>query len=311
MPSTPGPLPRRRDLRPAPAAPAAPVALLWVVIGAVLIAVSLAVMWGLNQGGAADDARADGAVPGENTVTPDADAALAGAPTTPAPSPEPEPTTTTDPAEGAVVAQGALDALPNASDCRNLYADAQVFHAYTNAVPGDAWPDLVSARRPASVLEDLREPCGDDYARRLADFIVTDPSAPELLVYTVRDHLGELPQHHPAPDDARELEMFRTADGNIGCTLTPDGAGCSVTTRSFPDPPECPDGAGGQGFSVALFTTEVYPCAGTITGGSTVLPDGASARVGDYACTVEGAGVRCWHTVSGTEFQLSATAFRG
>lgn len=315
--------PRRRDLRSADVAPPAgrsiAVPLLSVLVGVVIIALALTLLWGLGRGDAAglDEPEQAAGVPGASAVaTPDDDAP----PTEQAAdvADDDAGVASDNAADDAALAGGTsddvlaravaeLDMLAQSSTCDSMYADAGRFHDYAaTAAATGAWPDLVSARRPAVTLEAIAERCDERYADRLTRYIVDDPQTDELLRYTLQDHLAELPQHHPAPSDALDLEMFHAAGGTIDCTLTYDGAGCAVTAFSFDDPPACLD-ADATSFSVAVFAAEVFPCAGTITGGATALADGHSTAVGDYACTAIDAGVRCWHTVSGTAFELSGT----
>lgn len=283
----------RRELREQRTGAAGP--LLRLLIGAVSIGVALLLLWGLGQ------REPDTAAAPEMTASPLPSAEQL------ADDDEATPSATALDADELAAAIARLDELTVASSCSNLYADAQVFHEYTaTAGAAGAWPDLVAARRPAVTVDSLASHCDEGYARQLARYIIDDPRAEELLVYTLQDHLAELPQHHPAPSGAAEIEAFRTSDGEVGCTLTVDGVGCAVEDHDFADPPACLDA--GEAFSVALFATDVYPCAGTVDGGRTRLPEGESATVGDYACTAIEDGVRCWHTVSGTAFELTPTA---
>lgn len=305
--------PSRRELRePAPTSGlAGPVLVLF--IGGVSLAVALVLLWGLGQREPGGDA-ADPPPAGDAAITPP------GSPTAP-PTPDAAPSTLAGDESPAVPTGGAvsdaevaaavarLDAAVETSDCANLYVDAQAFHGYVViAGASGTWADLVAARRPAVAVEALAGRCDPQYAQRLARYVIDDPRSDALLVYTLQDHFAELPQEFPAPADALDAEAVRTPDGNIGCTLTRDGVGCVVHVHDFTEPPECLEGASGD-FSVALFATEVYPCAGTVTGGSTVLHEGRSTAVGDYACTAGHAGVHCWHTVSGQSFTLTPTAF--
>ncbi|MEE6281758.1 hypothetical protein [Georgenia sunbinii] len=283
--------------------------LLTLIVGGVALALALLLMWGVSQRESADpvplpDAALAVTEPalGNNDEDEDDDEIP-----TPEAGPD-EPAGTAEEVDAVELAQAVarLDSLVQTSSCANLYADAQIFHEYVPVAGSTgSWADLVSARRPAVTLDGLAARCDGRYVEQLARYIIDDPRADPLLVYTLQDHLAELPQHHPAPTDALDAPTFRTA-GGVGCTLTYDGVGCAVTTHDFADPPACLEGATGA-FSVALFATEIYPCAGTVTGGATELADGRSAAVGDYACTAVGTGVRCWHTVSGTEFALSPT----
>src|SRR5699024_7500925 len=131
-----------------------------------------------------------------------------------------------------------------------------------------------------------------------------DPAAAPAVVDAVRGHHDAVALARPAPEGAVPDDAFRTPSGNIRCTLTLDGAGCAVVVRSFANPPGCTTPAG-EPLSVALFADDVLPCVGTVDGGTSELPVGATAAIGDYACTNEGAAVTCWHTVSGAGFTLS------
>lgn len=230
------------------------------------------------------------------------------------PDGEPHPVITrpNDPDELVDAARSSRDglaALPAASDCSNVYADSRAFHEYAALVPtADAWPDLVSARLPSAVLGDIADACDDDYAEQLATYMIDDVQSEDVLVHSLQEHLGRLPQDHPAPPDAAELEGFTALDDALNCTMTGDGVGCSVTDPTFPDPDDCP-APDEDTFSVALFATDVFPCAGTLGDFPDELVGGGSAVFADYACTVEEESVRCWHTVSGTGFELSRDEF--
>ncbi|MFC4554648.1 hypothetical protein [Georgenia faecalis] len=306
------PRPSRRDLRDAAPLPdgaaahpegrAPAPAWLWLLLGATLISVSLAVLWGASR-----------ATPAAEPATPTAatGAVLAGSEPTPPTGPPTAvdlPTATAPPtatvAETAA-ARMALEGLPSTSDCSTLFADAQVVHAYgATVLDGGHWPDMPSARLLQRAVEAVGRSCGPAYADRLVDYVVGDPTTASAVVYTLQEHAGALPEVRPAPAGALTLPAFQAAGGTIRCTLTPDGVGCTIAARAFENPPGCTGPTTGP-FSVALFAAEVLPCAGTIAGGTTPLAAGQSSTVGHYACTAEAVAVRCWHTVSGVEFSLA------
>ncbi|MEE6294742.1 hypothetical protein [Georgenia wangjunii] len=287
-------------------APAPP--FLWVVLGAVLIAVSLAILWGASQRvpdgtGRASDVSPTGAAVGGTL-------AGEGSAREPTSGTAEAPTAATPAIDDATIAQAmlGLQALPTGSDCTNLSADAQVVHTYADTLLVDgAWPDLPTSRLIPVTLDELAAACAADYAQRLAQYLASDPAAHPAVVTAVRAHHDVITLARPAPEGAVADEAFRTASGNIRCTITHDGAGCAILVRSFENPPGCTTPTTGA-LSVALFGDDVLPCVGTVEGGPSQLEVGATSAVGDYACTNDGASVTCWHTVSGAGFTLSPEA---
>lgn len=268
-----------------------------VVASVVIIVAGVAAVWGLVQ------QRGEGRPAGDDTAV-----AVEG------PDGEPQPATTrpSDPDELVAAARRSredLIALPGASDCSNVYADSQPFQEYAVLVPSDGdWPDLASARLPAAVLGDIAEACDDDHSEALATYMIGDARSTDLLVHSLQEHVGRLPQEHPAPADAAELDGFTALDDALHCTMTGDGVGCSISEPTFLEPVDCP-APEGDAFSVALFATDVFPCAGTLGDFPDDLADGDSAVFADYACTAGRDSVRCWHTVSGAGFELSQDEF--
>lgn len=284
---------------------------LWLFLGLVLVGVSLFVLWGASRDAPVDaltDAPPTAALPGDAAAR----EALAGeedpAEAADGPADEGTPGPVADTARTAAML--ALEGLPASSDCTDLFADAQAIHAYADTLLADgAWPDIVASRLlQRVVVEEMGRSCGAPYASRLVEYLLADPAAEDAVVYALQEQVNALPEARPAPPGAILEPAFRTADGNISCTVTHDGAGCSITLRQFENPPACPGPATGA-FSVALHGQEVLPCAGTIAGGDSVLADGQTSTAGYYACTARQSSVECWHTVSGTGFSLAPDGF--
>lgn len=288
--------------------PSLPVALLTVGVGAVLIGAALTVLllgrWD-DQGAENADGTADlqglSATASPSTIA----TALAEE--------------TTDEADGtasseesaaaealartAAEAREALVAVPGSTTCSNVYEDAAVFHDYATANSGSAGG---SADQLAVVtLQEIADSCDEEYARQLGRYIARDPQAERTMASAIAAHLGIASQIAPAPSDAQELDLFRA--GDVRCTLSHDGVGCSVLPDVATGPAVCDDGSGR--FSVAVFHGDYVECPGTVDGGSAQLAVGESAAIGQHACTVEAAGtVHCWSTTSGNGFRLSAQA---
>ena len=110
-----------------------------------------------------------------------------------------------------------------------------------------------------------------------------------------------------ATGSARTLEFFSSPTGNIGCSMTDDGARCDISKRSW-KPPAKPASCQldwGQGVQVGGGRA-TYVCAGDTTlGGSEVLEYGQTSQVGDFTCESSDAGMRCQNATNGHGFELS------
>lgn len=113
-----------------------------------------------------------------------------------------------------------------------------------------------------------------------------------------------------APAGSFAVNSFLTADGSVLCQFASGRVSCHANTS----PPQggCAAGSSqpayrltlGAGHTVMAECTQAH---GTEADG--VLPAGASAVGGDYACTVksDGVTVRCWNTKSGEGFDLGTS----
>lgn len=299
--------------------PSLPIALVWVLLGAVLIAASVFILTGgsADPGATATATATEPASPEPSPATEEdpaavdelagSDAGSGSADVGPEEDPDDAEARAADVSAAAAEAEAraALAALPETTTCANLFVDAQVFHEYASAHDAGRWADPSTARLPVVTLDELAEACDRDYARRLGRYVAADPSADEALAQAIAVHLDLLPQVAPPPADAAGIEAFHA--GDVRCTVTHDGVGCSATpagSSSGDGPAVCADGTGRV--SVAVFGGAVVECPGTIDGGSTELTVGESTVVGPHACSVEAReDVLCWNTATGEGFRIS------
>lgn len=107
----------------------------------------------------------------------------------------------------------------------------------------------------------------------------------------------------PAPAGAAQLPVFDSPSGNITCTLSEQGASCTIKERSFA-PEACP---AGNAYATSL-TPGADPagaCAAGFAPSGTVLAYGQSAVAGDFACTSTQSAMICWNQATGTGFSLA------
>lgn len=108
------------------------------------------------------------------------------------------------------------------------------------------------------------------------------------------------------------LTMFVTPSGNIGCSITGDGARCDISERDWeptPKPPSC-DVDYGQGIGVSAEGAS-FVCAGdTVLGGTDTLSYGQAAIAGSYRCESATEGVTCSNTETGAGFFISRGSYR-
>ena len=110
------------------------------------------------------------------------------------------------------------------------------------------------------------------------------------------------------------LEAFALPSGNIACTMSADGARCTIASITF-TPPADATCTGTSGHEYAVDSTGVHmPCVdgpvpGVAPSSTPILEYGASSRVGGYSCTSATDGVTCVEVASGVGFRLARAAY--
>ena len=114
----------------------------------------------------------------------------------------------------------------------------------------------------------------------------------------------------PAPPPPPPV-AFSTPTGNIGCSLTPDGARCDIVDRAWdpgPPPADCA-ATWGAGVQVGPQGAGLVCAADSVLGTAAPLDYGAVSEVGTFRCTSTEAGVRCEDLATGRGFALARTSY--
>lgn len=260
---------------------------MWAVLGLVAVLLVAGLIWVLSLRGDEDPGPAPAADPTAGETGDDASS----------PASTPEETGTTD----VAAAQEAVVALPESTGCADPAADAAVVTDFAAAAaPDGQWQDAEQEGVVVTALGGLGQACGPGYAVEVSQTLADQPAAAAALA----DPARWLVPARPAPGDAQQLDAFVMPSQNIACTLGADTAACSIIERDFGSPPGCSDGAP---VTVVVGDTEDarIDCAAPQAQAAAVLPYGASAAGGAFACTSNQQGVECWSTITGKGFTLA------
>lgn len=114
----------------------------------------------------------------------------------------------------------------------------------------------------------------------------------------------------PAPSGAAMAQLVDTPSQNISCELHDDFVGCSIRDRAYSE--YGLDDCNSELYSVKISSEDGTPqsaCGEQFLGnpGDSVhrLEYGSSAYFGDFACTSEVSGLKCWKQSTGIGFILS------
>ncbi|WP_164737345.1 hypothetical protein [Georgenia sp. SYP-B2076] len=251
----------------------------WALIVVVAVLLVGALVWALSQRGDDDDATA----PASTTATADPGETAPAAPAR---------------------ARAALVALPAASACSDVAADAQVFSAYARATAADgAWTDPTDGEVVTITLAGLQEACGAAHAVAVNDALVADPEAPAALVTRLTTATDWVALARHAPPGAQERTSFASPSGNIACSLGADAASCTITKHAFAPPEGC--AAGPVTLVVGAGGDARVDCAVPAAAANGTLEYGQAATAGRFACTSEQTGVSCWSVLNGHGFSVA------
>lgn len=138
-----------------------------------------------------------------------------------------------------------------------------------------------------------------------------DTAAPGLPSATPPPAEGAAPADPAAPPAAAAATTFSSPSGNIGCSMTTEGARCDIVDRTWDPgaPPADCTGTWGAGMQVGAGGAAVVCAADSVLGGETQLAYGASSEVGTFRCTSTEAGMRCEDVGTGRGFALARSDY--
>ncbi|WP_461023343.1 hypothetical protein [Thalassiella azotivora] len=113
------------------------------------------------------------------------------------------------------------------------------------------------------------------------------------------------------PTVATDTVVFQSPSGNIGCTLSSDGARCDIGSRSWeppPPPPGC-EGEWAAGVRVGPDGAGLVCATDSLLGQGETLEYGESLERGTYRCDSSRDGMRCEETVAGIGFTVARAEY--
>jgi hypothetical protein len=104
---------------------------------------------------------------------------------------------------------------------------------------------------------------------------------------------------------------FTSPTGNIGCTLSSQGARCDIDSKEWEPPPKPADCQAnwGIGVQVGPESAGLVCAADSVLGQGEPLAYGATQQVGPYLCTSSEQGMRCENSETGKGFTLARAAY--
>jgi hypothetical protein len=146
------------------------------------------------------------------------------------------------------------------------------------------------------------------------------PSIPPQTGGVEEDEAGgpqPAPETEPVTTDPATTEApvddvvaFSSPSGNIGCTLSSEGARCDIAERAW-DPPAAPDSCTqewGRGLLVGPDGPAFVCTSESVLGAGEVLDYGEVLTRGDFTCVSEQDGMRCTST-TGAGFVLARASY--
>ncbi len=151
----------------------------------------------------------------------------------------------------------------------------------------------------------------DDTADRTPTGSVSGPSSPASGSSTGASAGASSPAvADPGTAVADGPASFASPSGNIACTMSADGATCTIANFTYA-PPTVAGCTGTVGHVIVLNADGVAaqcvdgPAPAVAPAETPVLEYGHSSTVGPYTCTSATDGVTCVETASGTGFRLA------
>ncbi len=213
----------------------------------------------------------------------------------------------TSPSPSSTASAASLDRLGQ-TGCSAVSTDANLLVTFAKANSDDVkWRDLDSEGQVEQGIASLKQACGEEYVKQVAEKAKAGGATKSLATTLDRLMIADV---KPIPNGALQLDRINSPSKNIDCVLYEDSVFCSLATQNYASAgiPDC----GSMMFNIYVDgNSQVGICnlGDPPSTTPTELAYGQSATNGGVACTSESTGMTCWVAKTGHGFTVSKQGY--